>query len=344
MYVYVSNAASRDIHVLELNAMTGAVALVEVVAVPGTDQASAASLPMAVSPDHRFLYASLRGEPFPVSSFAIDPRTGRLTHLGTAPLPDHPVYLATDRRGKFLLVASYLGSAIAVCPIDGQGVVQAPAVQVLPSEAYAHSVLVDPGNRWLYAACCGADVVMQCRFDAATGQISAGAPPVVRTSAHARPRHIAFHPTRPLLYLLNEEAATINTYAISGDDGTLSELQSISLLPADFTGTPHCADLHLTPDGQYLYASERKASLLAGFRVDAASGTLSLLGHFPTQTEPRSFAIDPGGRFLLSAGIASHALSVHAIGSTGALSKILDHPLGQAPNWVEIIDLAQAGS
>ncbi len=341
MFVYVSNAASRDIHVLEFDPRHAVLRTLDIVPVPGPESASAASLPMAVSPDHRFLYATLRGEPYPVTSFAIDPERGGLTRLGMAELPDHPVYIATDRSGRFLLTASYLGSSITVSAIE-DGVVRGPTLASVASELWAHSVLTDPSNRFLYAACCGAGTLMQLRFDAASGMITPNGPASILVSPHARPRHITFHPALALLYLLNEEAASIVTYAIR-EDGTLVERQAIGMLPAGFQGTPHTADIHLTPDGRFLYASERATSVLAEFAVDATDGTLSLIGHAATAREPRSFAIDPSGRFLLAAGLASHTLCVHAIdAASGRLTRVGEHAVGQAPNWVEIIDFGGA--
>ncbi|MFI5780587.1 beta-propeller fold lactonase family protein [Nocardia sp. NPDC051570] len=100
------------------------------------------------------------------------------------------------------------------------------------------------------------------------------------------------------------------------------------------------AELRLTPDGRHLYISERQSSTLAGFRIDAHSGALALLGHTPTETCPRGFAIDPLGRYLLAAGQHSNSVTVHVIDpDTGALTTHTRLPVGRDPNWVEIIDL-----
>jgi 6-phosphogluconolactonase len=210
---------------------------------------------------------------------------------------------------------------------------------VTKTEANVHSVLTDPSARWAYAPCAGGDAVMMFHFNPTTGSLSPNSPAFVATAPHARPRHLNFHPSLPILYVLTEEAATVNVYAIDEFSGRLSELQSVSIVPATFSGKPHTADLHVTPNGQFLFASERKTSILTGFAIDAASGMLSLIGYFETETEPRSFAIDPSGAFLLSVGIASHRMSVHAIApGTGVLDRISDVPVGKGPNWIEIIE------
>ena len=120
--VYVSNAGSKEIFVFAMDRDTGDLTEIERVPVPGTDKPSPTSIPMAVSPDRRFLYAALRSEPFPVSSFAIDQENGRLADLGTAPLADSMAYIMTDRSGRFLLSASYPGAKLAINPIDARAV------------------------------------------------------------------------------------------------------------------------------------------------------------------------------------------------------------------------------
>ena len=110
------------------------------------------------------------------------------------------------------------------------------------------------------------------------------------------------HRTRRFVYLLNELDAAIDVLAFDGARGTLAPLQTIGSLPPGFSGAPWAADLHLTPDGRFLYSSERRSDTLAAFRVDPADGRLTLVGHFPTEAQPRGFGITPDGRFLVAAG------------------------------------------
>lgn len=338
--VYVSNAGSKEVFVFAMNRATGDLDLIETVPVPGTDAPSPASLPMAQSPDHRFLYAQLRSPPFPVSSFAIDPASGRLTHLGHTPLADQMAYLITDRGGHFLLGASYAGSKLAINPIGGNGVVQEPPTQVLETKPKAHCVLVDGANKFAYCTNLGGDIIMQLKFNAATGTVAPNTPESVSTKPGAGPRHMAFHPSRRFLYLITETTATIGSYAVDPEKGTLGEVQFVDMLPADVKEPPAAADLHVTPDGKFLYGSERKTSSLAGFRIDPDKGTLTPIGRWPTEKTPRGFAIDPRGRFLVSAGLDSNALTVSAIDpQSGALHDLKHYPVGQMPNWIEFVDL-----
>lgn len=151
-----------------------------------------------------------------------------------------------------------------------------------------------------------------------------------------------FHPDNRRLYLLNELDATINAYAFDGRSGLLSPIETVSAVPPGCSGVPSAADIHVTPDGRFLYASERTTSTLAGFRIDADTGRLSAIGHVATETHPRGFAIDPWGRFLLAVGQRSHQLTVYAIDAgSGRLEARARYPMGQNPNWVEIVDLPE---
>lgn len=328
--VYVSNAESGSVSVLHLNLASGVLATVQTVELGGM------LMPMAVSPDQRFLYVARRSEPPAVCSLRIAPHDGSLSPVGEAALPASMANLATDATGRFLFSASYGGNLVAVSPIGPDGAAQ-PAQQVLPTEPKAHALRSDLGNRFAFATSLGGDRVLQFRFDAASGRLTPNDPPACLSRAGAGPRHLAFHPNGHSVYLLNELDASVDVLAMDPQRGSLRHAQTLSAWPAGGHGAPWASDLHLTPDARFLYASERRTSTLAGFAVDAAGG-LSALGSVPTQAQPRSFAIDPSGRFLIAAGQASHRLGVHAIdGATGALTAVGEHAVGRDPNWVEVI-------
>jgi len=338
--VYVSNAGSKEIYVLAMNRDSGDLTLLDKVPVPGTDKPSPSSMPMAVSPDHRFLYAALRSDNFPASTFAIEPATGRLSHLATTPLRDSMAYIVTDRTGRYLLSASYPGNKLTINPIDDKGHIVEQTTQIIPDRPKAHCILVDAANRHVYATSLGADTIMEWKFDPAAGRLSPIGPGIIQTRPGAGPRHLALHPNGRFLYLITETTDTIGAYAIDPPTATLTELQFVNALPADFKEQPAAADLHVTPDGRFLYGSERKASTLAGYRIDPEKGTLSPVGNFPTEKTPRGFNIDPRGRFLLSVGLDSNSMTVYRIDpQSGALGSLKQYPMGQQPNWIEIVDL-----
>jgi 6-phosphogluconolactonase len=338
--VYVSNAGSKEIYVLAMNRDSGDLTMIDKVPVPGTDKPSPASMPMAVTPDRRFIIAALRSDNFPATSFAIERASGRLSAVATTPLPASMAYLKTDRTGRYLLAASYPGNLLAINPIDADGKIVEKSTQIIPNRPKSHCILVDTTNKYCYATSLGSDIVMEWKFDPTAGTLSPNGPGEVHTKPGAGPRHMALHPNLPFLYLITETTDTIGTYAIDPAAGTLSERQFVDARPPGFTAKPAAADLHVTPDGHFLYGSERKTSTLAGYRIDPDKGTLSPIGHWPTEKTPRGFNIDPRGRFLLSVGLDSNAMTVYRIDpQSGALASLKQYPMGKMPNWIEIVDL-----
>ena len=335
--VYVSNAGTKDIHVFAMDRASGELTPLDTVAVPGTEKTSLASLPMAMTPDKRFLYAQLRAEPYPVSAYAVDKATGRLKHLGITPLVDQMAYLNTDRSGKFLLGASYVGAKLAIYPITREGTVAPQATQILDTKPKAHCVVVDAANKHVYVPVLGGDEILELDFDAAKGTVSPNGPGVIATRKGAGPRHLTFHPNGRWAYLMTETTATMGAYAVN-PDGTLKELQFVET--GSYKEQPAASDIHVTPDGRFVYGAERKTSTLHGFAIDQDKGTLTPIGSFPTEKTPRGFNIEARGRFLLAVGMDSASLTVHAIDpASGRLSDLKRYPVGKQPNWIEFLDL-----
>jgi len=338
-FVYIGNAESQDISVFSL-AADGSLALIETMPVPGPTTPGG-SLPLAVSHDRQRLFAALRNEPYSVVSFGISQPTGWLTLLGSGPLADSMAYTSVDRTGRHLLSASYGGSKVSVNPVAATGIPGGPS-QVLDTELRAHAILVDPTNRFALATSLGGDLIHQYRFDAQTGDLSPNDPPTAPIAPQGGgPRHFVFSPDARFVYLLNELDGTVHVLPWNATTGTLGAAkQIVSALPEGFDGKPWGADIHATPDGRFLYASERTSSTLAGFRIDAGSGDLTTIGSVRTEAQPRAFAIDPSSRYLLAVGELSNSLTVHAIDAeSGALTELSTNPVGRKPNWVEIVEL-----
>ena len=331
-FAYVSCADSREILVLELDPASGDLTQVQSLSAGGM------VMPLAVSPDKRFLHASLRSQPYRVLTCAIDPGDGRLSVVGDAPLPDSMAYLHCDRSGSFLLSASFAGHKVAVGRVGPDGLPQA-AHQVLEVATNSHAIVPAPSNRFAFVPCRGGGVVQQWRFDAATGTLSPNRPDHVSQREGAGPRHFVFHPGGHHAYLLNELDATVSVFTYDDATGTLSEIQNIGSLPPGFTGIPWAADIHITPDGAFLYTSERRSSTLAAFAV-GADGRLQVPRCCGTEREPRAFAISPCGGYLLAVGQASHSMTCYAIDpATGDLRELRKYAMGRNPNWVEIVAL-----
>jgi 6-phosphogluconolactonase len=335
-FLYVSCAGDRQISVLAMDRDSGALRAVASVPVPGIGEPGT-SMPLALSPDRTVLYAAIRSSPFPCASFAINSEYGGLTLLGAAPLADQMAYIVTDRSGRHLLAASYFGSKISSNPIDGSGRVRSPATQVIETPPKAHSILPDPTNHFVFAASLGGDCILRAAFDAGTGAMRML--PAVPVKPGAGPRHLRFSPDGFFLYLINELDGIINAYRFDAASGGLTELQTITVLPPGAAAKAASADIHLTPNGLFLYGSERVTNTLAAFRVDKASGKLSPIGSVPSEPSPRGFAIDPTGRFLLCAGQTSNRVAVYTIDQvSGALARIGVQDVGGNPNWIEFLD------
>jgi 6-phosphogluconolactonase len=333
--VYVSCAEPREIVRFAMDRDSGALQQIDATYVPGIDIASNTSMPLAISPDKRVLHAGLRQPPYPCVGFSIAPADGALTMLGSANLPHTVCYLTIDRGGKHLLAASYQGALLASHALDARGVITAPPTQIVPTPPAAHSVIQDATGRFVYAASLGGDVVMRLRFDAATGRLDD-----MQTAPMpqgAGPRHLRLSSDGRFLYALCELDATIGVFAVAPDTGLLDRQQIVRTQPAGFAAK--CADLHLTPDGRFLYASERGTSTLTACHI-APDGSLSVIGQSATETFPRGFAIDPRGRFLLAVGQESHHLTAYRIDpTTGHLDTTARYPTARNPNWIEIVDL-----
>lgn len=350
-FVYVSNAEDGDI---------GIYALEREGALVPRGRAPAGKLvgPLALSPDRRFLYAAVRSAPYSIQAYAIDRATGALRPVGATPVVQSFPYISLDRTGRYLFAASYGAHLVCLMAVGDDGRIAAQPLQVIPLGRNAHSIRVDASNRYVYVPALGSDQVFQFKFDAVARRLDSNTPAVALMQAGCGPRHFAISCDNRFLYLLSELQATVTAFALEQATGLLSEVASVSGLPAHSKlrpGTPRppsgapdpdpardrandiwAADIHLTPDGRFLYASERTSSTLAGFAVDGAS--LSYLGSTPTECQPRGFAIDPSGRFLIACGEKSTTLSVYAIdGASGALARLGSFPGGRGANWVEIV-------
>jgi len=298
-----------------------------------------------------------------VISYAIDGKTGALAQKATAPLPDSMPYVSTDRSGRFLFTASYGGDKIAVSPIGADGLVTAEAIQVLPTGRNAHSILADRTNRFVYSANLGANQVLQFAFDAKTGKLTPLDPTAVKPEPGHGPRHLAFSRDNKFLYVLNELSGHVTQYAIDSNTGTLKLVDSVPSVPPELGmkwGQPQApigaapaaapkpddkppiwaADLRLTPNGKFLYTTERNTDKIALFTVAPRTGKLTYVTNFATERQPRGINIDPSGRYLVASGEKSDRLSVYRINqANGKLDEPTRYPVGKGANWIEIVEV-----
>jgi len=332
-YLYVSKAPEQEIQIYRLNPADGMLSAVETVKVKGAPGS------LATDPAKKFLFASLRTTSS-LASFRIDSETGKLTWLSTVPLDKdaNAAYVATDRTGRWLLSASYMGGKVVVHRIGEDGKIASPAVQTVSTTTTAHATVTDPGNRFVFVPHVAPNAIYQYRFDAKKGHLEdAGTAP--GGSKKAGPRHLAFHPTLPLAFSSDEAGSRITAYAFDPTKG-LTPGQTLSTLPEGYKGKNTTAEVKVHPSGKFVWVSNRGHDSLAGFVIDAV-GKLLPLGHTPTEKTPRSFEIDPAGRYLFGAGEGSGRLAVFELAQrTGRLTRLHTLAAGKSLTWVMAVEQA----
>ncbi len=284
----------------------------------------------------RVLYAVNELENGAVSAFAIDRATGALTRLNEQPSEGGgPCFVSVDRSGRVALVANYAGGSVALLPIQANGAL-APAAQVVQhtgtgpnaqrQEApHAHCILPDPANRFVLAADLGADRVFVYRLDLDGTSLLrvAGGDAVMRPGAG--PRHLAFHPRLPLVFVANELDSTVATLRFDAERGVLSLEGAVLTVPGARTGTNYPADIHVAANGRTLYVSNRGHNSIAVFSVTDSTGALALEQVISTAGDwPRNFSLDPTERWLLVANQRSN--SVVAFGRDPASGTLTPTP------------------
>lgn len=333
-FVYVSLDAEQCIALYTIDPDGGDLRFVKKIAVAGQPGS------LAVDPSHNYLYAAIRSTTS-LSSFRIDARTGDLTPINTIRAAGNPVYVGTDRTGKYLLTAYFADSKAAIYSIRQDGGLRDSAVQVLATAQNAHAIRTDPSNRFLFIPCRTGETIHQFKFDSGSGSLAPTAPDRTLTPAKTGPRHLEFHPSMDLVYFVNEFASTVTAYRLNKIDGTLAVVHTLSSLPADYAGSNSGADIHSTPDGRFLYASNRGHESITAFSLDAASGRMTLVGYFPTEKTPRSFCLDSGGRFLYAAGQGSGRIAAYSIQrQSGQLLPLSTYDVGKNPVWILAVSAA----
>jgi len=328
--VYVSESGEKRIAIYTLDETSGELTAAGAAEMPGAPGS------LAISADKRHLYAAVRSAQ-QFATLPVDPATGLLGAPVLAQAGLNAAYVYPDKTGNWLLSASYGEGVVAVSPIR-DGVVQGPPVTVIETGKKAHSIQTDPANRFAFVPHVGElNKVEQLRFDAATGDLKSNEPASLAGGEGEGPRHMQFHPDGRWVYFVNEQAKSVTLADYDAERGTLKSRQSLSTLPADADATKgSCADIHISADGRFVYASNRGHDSLAIFSINAETGELTAIGHTPTEKTPRSFCLVPGGEnFVISAGEGSHRLIVFRRDpATGGLTPLKTYDCGKGPAWV----------
>ena len=335
-----TGGASRGIYLLELDRSSGKW-------VSGPVLAGASENPsfLALHPSGRFLYAvnevtTFRGDRTgAVSAFAIDAVTGRLTLLNQQPSGGaDPCHLVVDAAGRNVLVANYTGGSVAVLPLSADGRLRPASavrrhtgtgpVRDRQEGPHAHAVVLDAAARFAISADLGADRVFVDRFDGAAGTIERNDPDGVGIQPGSGPRHVVWHPSGRVLFVVNELSSTVSVLRFDARRGALEIFQTAPARAAGAKGENTAAEIAVSPDGRFLYTSNRGDDNIAVFTIDRTTFRLSPVGHVSTGgREPRSFAIDPSGRWLIAANQNSSSLVVFRIDPATGLPAAAGSPI-----------------
>jgi 6-phosphogluconolactonase len=311
MYAYVGSRTTRErnahgdgISVYKVDQQNGSLELVQLV----KDLVNPSFL--TLSRDGEFLY-TVHGDETQVSAFKIEKASGELKFLNRQDTQGrNPVHLALDPTGRFLVVTNHLGSSLAVMPVApdgslgslGQLVALSGPIgphRVEQKQSKPHFNPFDPSGRFVIVPDKGLDRVFSFRFEG--GTLTPAPVPFVAAREGSGPRHLAFHPSKPFAYVVNELDSTVTTYRVQPDTAALQPLQILSSLPATFTGNSRAAGIAIDQAGRTLYSSNRGHDSIAVFRIDPASGLLEFTGADASQGRtPRFFALAPNGRLLFA--------------------------------------------
>ena len=347
-YMFIAVQDDDKISVFTMDADTGKLTPMAEVAVSGGPSL------LAIGPDRKSLYAGHRGVP-EISSWQINQNTGGLTQNGTVSPEDPPAFLATDRRGRYLLSSYYQSGHVAVHPIGDDGAVGAPPIEWLATDAGAHAMQTDLSNKFAFVPhiarlndnvlepvreAHGPNSIFSVQFDESTGHLTPNSPLRVEPEERVGPRHYCFHPTKDIVYFSDEQGCSVTCYRLDTSMGTLSAFQTITTLPDGYTGRNTCSQIQISASAKFLYVPNRGHNSIAGFTVDASTGRLTGIGQVSTEAVPSAFSLDPEGKFLFAAGSASGQLASYRInGDTGELTPLETYSVGNRPMWVLVTSL-----
>jgi 6-phosphogluconolactonase len=309
---------------------------------------------LAISPNQKYLY-SIHAKQFggketeQVAAYALVGRTGQLKLLNRQSARGSAAcYLDVDSTGKTVVVANYTTGSVAAFPVKADGslaeaasFIQHAGSSVDPKrqkEPHAHCIVVSPDNRFVFAADLGLDKVLAYRLDAAGAKLSPNRQPFVRTPPGAGPRHLTFHPNGKRAYVINELGNSVTVFDYDADSGILIEKQTISTLPQDFAGKSYCADLKITPNGRFLFGTNRGHDSIAAYQI-GDDGQLKLLGIEPSLGKgPQNLAITDDGKLLVCANMPGNNVAVFRIDQkTGGLTSVGAPVAMPSPSCIRIL-------
>lgn len=328
---YTAGKPDSGIYVYEFNSVTGR--LKQLAA--GKNLVNPSFL--AISPNGKYLYACTESK-LPhngnVSAFKIDSVSGKISFINKQSCGgENPVYLTIDKTNNFVIDGNYTEGNVAVFKTNADGSIN-PYSQIIQftdssinkarqDKAHIHSTVFSPKNDFIYFPDLGGDKIRAFKFEtSSTAPLSIADNYTVKTPLGGGPRHFIFHPNGKYAYCIEELSGTVAAYNYSnGKLDTLQRIFSYSKTQENYGSS----DIHVSPDGLFLYASNRweDENTISIFSIDQKNGKLNLVGHQSTFGDhPRMFVIDPSGKFLLVANLVTNNIVVFNRSlKTGLLTK-----------------------
>lgn len=313
---YTSESKSEGIYIYKFNSLTGEASAV------GMAKASNPSY-LAISHNKKYVYAvNEDGEDKgSVAAFSFDKNTGKLSFLNKESTGgDHPCYVAIDKSGKWVTAANYSGGSFTLLGISPDGYLKKAERTInytgsgpdkaRQDKSHVHSTIFSPDYNFLFVQDLGTDKINIYTFDDKLGELKEAPKPWIATTPGGGPRHIDFTPNGDYMYLIEEMSGNVIAYKYR--KGKLDQVQLISAIKEGFKGAIGSADIHVSPDGKFLYVSNRgDENDIAIFAIDKSTGKLTLKGHQSVLgRNPRNFSIDPTGQFLLAANQSSNEIII----------------------------------
>jgi 6-phosphogluconolactonase len=357
-YVYIAVAGEDKVLACTLDCGTGALALKHEIPVPGGPEM------LAIDPGNRFLFVGCHPRYYPkdappcdskIYSYRIDWNTGDLSPINSVSLKFAPTHLSIDRKGRFILSAYYRAGKAAVHRINENGQI-GTATQWFDSGGGAHSIQVDPSNRYVFLPHVSpsrvnkdtwppilspnhilqsaSNTILQFKFDDEKGILTPNPPFKLPGERGGGPRHCCFHPELDVVYFSMEQGCAVTAYSLNTSEGTLTPFQYISTLPPDYDDYAHCSGIRIAHSGRFLFVINRDYDSVACFAVDPATGRLKWKGIVPTEVQSHALDLDPDDAFLFVAGYESGRLATYRLLDDGKLRQLESCPIGRKPKGV----------
>ncbi len=300
---YTSSDKSQGIYVYSFNTETGEFTYkAEAIGIKNPSY-------LAIAQDRKHVYSVSEGDQGTISAFSFNPVTGKLTFLNNAPSGGTgPCYVSVDDKNKFVFAGNYSGGSVTAIPIKADGSlssdiqnIQHEGKSVKPNQEmpHVHAAVLSKDNKFLFVPDLGTDKVNIYSVDITKAKPLAPANPAFASIAvGGGPRHFVFHPNGKYAYVIHENTGEVTVFDYA--TGKLKEKQKVSMAVSGYAGDIHAADIHISPDGKFLYGSMRANINELGIYSIAKDGKLTFAGRQSTLGKiPRNFEIDPTGNFLL---------------------------------------------